>query len=64
MKILMIGHRGYVGPVAARHLARALPGAELHGLDANWFQGSEAAPFPDGVAAVLHVRWIGVPVGP
>ncbi len=51
MKILMIGHRGYVGPVAARHLARALPGAEIHGLDANWFQGSEAAPFPDGAFA-------------
>ncbi|WP_413874395.1 NAD-dependent epimerase/dehydratase family protein [Albidovulum sp.] len=54
MKILMIGHRGYVGPVAARHLARALPGAEIHGLDANWFKGSEAAPFPDGAFASQH----------
>lgn len=51
MKILMIGHRGYVGPVAARHLARALPGAEIHGIDANWFQGSEAAAFPEGAFA-------------
>lgn len=51
MKILMIGHRGYVGPVAARHLARALPGAEIHGVDANWFEGSEAAPFPDAAFA-------------
>lgn len=51
MKILIIGHRGYVGPVAARHLARALPGAEIHGIDANWFSGSEAAPFPDALFA-------------
>lgn len=51
MKILMIGHRGYVGPVAARHLARALPGAEIHGIDAEWFAGSEAAAFPDAAFA-------------
>ncbi|WP_413869856.1 NAD-dependent epimerase/dehydratase family protein [Albidovulum sp.] len=51
MKILMIGHRGYVGPVAARHLARTLPGVEVHGLDADWFAGSEAAPFPDDAFA-------------
>ena len=51
MKILLIGHRGYVGPVAARHLTRSLPGAEVHGIDANWFQGSEAAPFPDALFA-------------
>ncbi len=49
MKILIIGHRGYVGPVAASHLARALPGAQVHGIDANWFEGSEAAGFPDAV---------------
>lgn len=51
MKILMIGHRGYVGPVAARHLARALRGAEIHGIDAEWFAGSEAADFPDDAFA-------------
>jgi len=49
MKILLVGHRGYVGPVAARHLTRVLAGAEVHGIDANWFQGSEAAPFPDAL---------------
>lgn len=51
MKILLIGHRGYIGPVAARHLARAIPGAEIHGVDAGWFKGSEAAPFPDDAFA-------------
>lgn len=51
MKILIIGHRGYVGPVAASHLVRALPDAQVHGIDANWFEGAEAAEFPDGVFA-------------
>lgn len=51
MKILIIGHRGYIGPVVASHLARALPGAEVHGIDANWFAGAEAAAFPDAAFA-------------
>ncbi|MCB2117115.1 MAG: SDR family oxidoreductase [Rhodobacteraceae bacterium] len=51
MKILLIGHRGYIGPVAAQHLARALPGAEVHGIDANWFKGSEASGFPEAAFA-------------
>lgn len=51
MNILLVGHRGYIGPVAATHLARALPGARVHGVDANWFAGSEAAAFPDAVFA-------------
>ncbi|PPB81575.1 nucleoside-diphosphate-sugar epimerase [Albidovulum inexpectatum] len=49
MRILIIGHRGYVGPVAARHLAGAIPGAELHGLDAEWFVGAESGQIPDDV---------------
>lgn len=51
MKIMLIGHRGYIGPVAATHLTRALPGAEVHGVDANWFDGSESDPFPDAAFA-------------
>ena len=51
MNILLVGHRGYIGPVAATHLTRALPGARVHGIDANWFEGSEAAKFPDAVFA-------------
>lgn len=51
MNILLVGHRGYIGPVAATHLTRALPGARVHGIDANWFAGSEAATFPDAVFA-------------
>ncbi len=47
MNILLVGHRGYIGPVAATHLTRALPGVRVHGIDANWFAGSEAAKFPD-----------------
>lgn len=51
MRILLVGHRGYVGPVAARHLRAVLPGAEMHGIDANWFAGSEAGGFPDDAFA-------------
>ncbi|OYX45555.1 MAG: hypothetical protein B7Z02_00935 [Rhodobacterales bacterium 32-67-9] len=51
MNILLVGHRGYIGPVAATHLTRALPGAAVHGIDAKWFAGSEAAAFPDAVFA-------------
>ncbi|WP_347313525.1 NAD-dependent epimerase/dehydratase family protein [Defluviimonas sp. SAOS-178_SWC] len=51
MNILLVGHRGYIGPVVATHLTRALPGIAVHGIDANWFTGSEAAPFPDPVFA-------------
>lgn len=51
MKILLVGHRGYIGPVAALHFRRALPGAEIHGIDANWFEGAEAADFPDAAFA-------------
>ncbi|MEZ5779736.1 MAG: SDR family oxidoreductase [Paracoccaceae bacterium] len=51
MKIMLVGHRGYIGPVAARHLKAALPECEVHGIDANWFTGAEAAPFPDAAFA-------------
>ncbi len=47
MKIMLIGHRGYIGPVVAGHFARVLPSVEVHGIDANWFAGSEAVAFPD-----------------
>jgi nucleoside-diphosphate-sugar epimerase len=49
MKILIIGHRGYIGPVVAAHFADALPGTEVHGIDANWFDGSGAIAFPDSL---------------
>lgn len=51
MKILIVGHRGYVGPVLAGHLAGNLPGAEIHGRDVNWFDGAGTAPFPEDAFA-------------
>lgn len=51
MKILLVGHRGYIGPVAAAHLKTALPEAEIHGLDAGWFRGSEASEYPASLFA-------------
>lgn len=37
MKILITGNQGYVGPIVARHLRRALPGAHLIGFDTGYF---------------------------
>ncbi len=46
MKILVVGHRGYIGPVVANHFKSLGTGVEVHGIDSNWFEGSEATPFP------------------
>jgi len=51
MKILIIGHRGYVGPILAARLAASRPDCALYGLDSAWFRGSEAAPYPDALFA-------------
>ncbi len=46
MKILVVGHRGYIGPVVAKHFQNIGGDVEVHGIDSNWFEGSEAIPFP------------------
>jgi nucleoside-diphosphate-sugar epimerase len=55
MKVLIVGHRGYVGPVLGAHLAAVRPGWRLAGLDSNWFAGAESAAFPAGVFAAERV---------
>jgi len=51
MRVLVVGHRGYIGPVVASHF-ESLPGDfEVHGIDSNWFEGSEAIPFPSAAFA-------------
>lgn len=49
MKALVVGHRGYVGPLAVKHLKRA--GFEVHGLDEGWYdeciRGLNADHIPD-----------------
>jgi len=47
MKILIVGHRGYIGPVVANHFASIDGDFEIHGIDSNWFKGSEAIAFPE-----------------
>ena len=47
MKIVIVGHRGYIGPVLAKHLKSVYSEINIIGIDANWFMGSEAAEFPD-----------------
>src|SRR5262249_5657564 len=42
---------GYLGPVIARRLKAQIPGAQLHGIDATWFAGSEADSFPEELFA-------------
>ena len=46
LRILITGNMGYVGPVVARHLRAALPGAELIGFDAGYFAHCLTAPDP------------------
>lgn len=38
MKALVVGHRGYVGPAAVKHLKRA--GVTVHGIDEDWYVDS------------------------
>lgn len=49
MRILVTGNHGYIGPVVGAHLARAIPEAELVGLDASLFAGCLPNPivWPD-----------------
>ena len=37
MKVLITGNQGYIGPMVARHLRKALPGAYLIGYDTSYF---------------------------
>lgn len=51
MKVLVVGHRGYIGPVVAEHFKSLGEDFEVHGIDSNWFVGSEAIPFPSDAFA-------------
>ena len=35
MKALIVGHRGYLGPLVVKHLKRG--GVTVHGLDEDWY---------------------------
>lgn len=37
MRIVITGHRGYIGPVLIRHLRACLPGVHLTGIDTGYF---------------------------
>jgi nucleoside-diphosphate-sugar epimerase len=58
MKILINGNLGYVGPVVARHLRKALPDATLVGFDTGFFAGCLIDPltFPE---VVLDAQYYG-----
>lgn len=51
MKILITGNMGYVGPVAIRHLKRAIPGAAMVGYDSGFFSHclTDAPRFPETI---------------
>jgi len=46
MRIVVTGHKGYVGPVFARHASERQPGWELTGVDAEFFAGQLTGPDP------------------
>jgi len=35
MKVLVVGHRGFIGPLLVKHLKHA--GAQVHGIDEGWY---------------------------
>jgi nucleoside-diphosphate-sugar epimerase len=35
MKVLVVGHRGFIGPLLVKHLKHA--GAQVHGIDESWY---------------------------
>ena len=38
MKVLVVGHRGFIGPMLVKHLKRS--GATVHGIDEGWYDES------------------------
>lgn len=46
MRVVVTGHRGYVGPVFARHAAERERGWELLGIDTGFFAGQLTGPDP------------------
>lgn len=54
MRVLLTGHEGYIGAVAAEVLAEA--GHEVVGLDLGWFRGCDLGPDPGGAGARRDVR--------
>ncbi len=38
MKVLVVGHRGFIGPLVVKHLKHA--GAQVHGIDESWYDES------------------------
>lgn len=48
MKALVIGHRGYLGPLVVKHLKRS--GVQVHGIDEDWY-----------VETMLHLRGDHIP---
>jgi len=50
MKILLTGHRGYIGAVAAEILSSL--GHEVVGLDSDLFAGCDFGPAPEGIPAI------------
>lgn len=53
MKVLVTGHRGYIGAVAAAVIARA--GHEVTGLDTLYYEGCDLGQPPDGAIPLLSV---------
>ncbi|HVZ52081.1 MAG TPA: NAD-dependent epimerase/dehydratase family protein, partial [Pseudolabrys sp.] len=46
MRVLVTGHKGYIGPVLARHIAERQLGWRLTGVDLEFFAGELTGPDP------------------
>ena len=47
MKALIIGHRGYIGPVLAEHFILSKQNIQISGIDVGWFNDCDVQDYPD-----------------
>jgi nucleoside-diphosphate-sugar epimerase len=66
MKVLVVGHRGFIGPLLVKHLKHA--GAQVHGIDEGWYdetiRGLNAEHLPHSERSGKNARFADVePLG-
>ena len=59
MKVLVVGHRGFIGPLLVKHLKHA--GAQVHGIDESWYdetiKGLDAEHIPHSERSGKNARF-------
>ena len=62
MKVLVVGHRGFIAPLVVKHLKHA--GAQVHGIDESWYdesiRGLNAEHLPHSERTGKNARFIDI----